>query len=63
MTFALTTAALSETVSAGFTPTWVILMIVLLVVALFAWGVVNSSGAMGQPNSAANQPNHHDDHH
>ncbi len=60
MTFALTTIALLEPISAGFTPIWVILMIVLLVVALFAWGVVNSSGAMGQPNSAAaSQDDHH----
>lgn len=64
MTFALTMITLSETISAGFTPIWVILMIVLLVVALFAWGVINSSGALGQPSSAAlSQDDHHNDHH
>ncbi|NJN53340.1 MAG: hypothetical protein HC804_00450 [Anaerolineae bacterium] len=67
MTFALVTTVLSETPSSSATPIGVVLMIVLLVLVLFAWGVINSSGAWGSPNSAADghDTTHdaHNDHH
>jgi hypothetical protein len=63
MSFLLLTAHLLETAQAGSAPLWVILMIVTLVLALFVWGMVNSSGALGQPNSTAASHGDHDAHH
>lgn len=57
------TTALLETVPPGTTPVWVVLMIAFLVLALFVWGVINSSGSLGSPNSSTvSDDSHHDAH-